>query len=264
MAALFSEVGRSFRHFLSEAGATWRLGAAAASRFLLNPLRGEPIRWRLTLRQAVEAGNRSLPLVVLLCFLVGMIVALQSAYQLQRFGASVLVADLVAVSMSRELGPLLTAIIVTGRFGSSIAAQLGTMRVTQEVDALEVMGFDPVSYLVVPRLVALTVMLPCLTVFADLAGMLGGWLVGTQILGIGGYAYLSRTADALVFKDLYAGLAKAVAFAVVIGLVGCHKGLSTRGGPEQVGQATTITVVRSIILIVFVDLFVTAMFYVGT
>lgn len=262
-AAALSEVGRAVRHFLTEAGAIARMAAAAGSRLLLNPLRGEPIRWRQTIHQAVEAGNRSLPLVALLCFLVGMIVALQSAYQLRTFGASVLVADLVAVSMSRELGPLLTAIIVTGRFGSAIAAQLGTMRVTQEVDALEVMGFDTVSFLVVPRLVALIATLPCLTVFADVVGVGGGLLVGTGILGIGSEAYLSRTAEALTFQDIYAGLAKSVAFAAVIGLVGCHKGLATRGGPEQVGRATTVTVVRSIILIVFVDLFVTALFYVG-
>ncbi len=264
LATLLGEVGSSIRHFLAEAGAISRLAATAGSRFLTNPFRGEPIRWRQTARQAVEAGNRSLPLVALLCFLVGMIVALQSAYQLQRFGASELVADLVAVSMSRELGPLLTAIIVTGRFGSAVAAQLGTMRVTQEVDALEVMGIDTVSYLVVPRLLALLLTLPCLTVFADLVGIGGGLLVGTGILGIGGEAYLTRTADALVFKDIYAGLAKALAFALVIGLVGCQKGLATRGGPEQVGRATTVTVVRSIILIVFVDLFVTALFYVGS
>ena len=263
LGASLQAVGSSARHLLQEAGETWRLFAGTSSRLLLNPWRGEPIRWRQSIAQALEAGNRSLPLVALLCFLVGIIVALQSAYQLQRFGAAELVADLVAVSVSRELGPLLTAIIVTGRFGSAVAAQLGTMRVTQEVDALDVMGIDTISYLVAPRLLALLLAMPCLTVFADMVGIFGGFVVGVGMLGIGSEAYLSRTADALSLQDVWAGLAKSAAFALVIGLVGCQQGLATRGGPEQVGRATTRTVVRSIILIVFVDLFVTALLFLG-
>ncbi|ANM32337.1 hypothetical protein ABI59_18150 [Acidobacteria bacterium Mor1] len=246
-----------------QTGETWRLFAGVCSRLLLGPFRGERLRLRQAIGYAVEAGNRSLPLVALLCFLVGVIVSLQSAHQLRTFGAADLVADLVAVSMSRELGPLLTAIIVAGRFGSAIAAQLGTMRVTQEIDALDVMGFDVVSYLVAPRLLALVVVMPCLAVFADIVGILGGWAVGTTALGIGSPAYLQRTAEALELQDVWAGLAKAMAFGLVIGLVGCQQGLATRGGPEQVGRATTRTVVRSILLIVVVDLFVTALFYVG-
>jgi phospholipid/cholesterol/gamma-HCH transport system permease protein len=191
-----------------------------------------------------------------------MIMALQSAYQLRAYGALDLVSSLVAVSISRELAPLLAAIIVAGRFGSSIAAELGTMRVSNEIDALEVMGIDPTSFLVVPRLVALLLTLPCLTIFADLIGILGGMFVGVGVLDLGLGAYLEDTVDSLVLQDIYTGLVKSVAFAAIIGLVGCHQGLATRGGAEQVGRATTSAVVRSIVLVIFADLFVTAWFFV--
>jgi phospholipid/cholesterol/gamma-HCH transport system permease protein len=171
------------------------------------------------------------------------------------------VASLVAISVTRELAPLLTAIVVAGRFGSAIAAELGTMRVSQETDALIVMGIDPVSFLVVPRLVALMITLPCLTVFADVVGILGGQLVAVTVLemGVGGYAAL--TFDALVLEDILTGLVKSVAFAAIIGLVGCHQGMNTRGGAEEVGRATTASVVRSIVLMICADLFVTAIFF---
>jgi phospholipid/cholesterol/gamma-HCH transport system permease protein len=247
---------------LAETGALWRLAVQATRSFVLAPFIGGKIRFRETLVQAVRAGNGSLPLVALICFLVGMIMALQSAYQLQTYGALDLVSSLVAVSMSRELAPLLAAIIVAGRFGSAIAAELGTMRVSNEIDALEVMGIDPTSFLVVPRLIALMITMPCLTIFADLIGILGGMLIGVGVLELGFGSYLEDTVDSLVLQDIYTGLVKSVAFAAIIGLVGCHEGLSTRGGAEQVGRSTTSAVVRSIVLIIFADLFVTAWFYV--
>jgi len=228
----------------------------------VGPFRGERVRARATVAQAVRAGVDSLPLVALICFLVGMIMALQSAYQLRDLGAMDLVAGLVAVSMTRELAPLLTAIIVTGRVGSAIAAELGTMKVSQEIDALLVMGLHPVSFLVVPRLVALVVTLPCLTIFADVIGILGGQAVAVVGLGMGADRYVALTVDAMVLEDVYAGLVKAAAFAGIIGLVGCHEGLKTSGGAEEVGRATTTAVVRSIVLIIVADLFVTALFYV--
>ena len=190
-----------------------------------------------------------------------MIVALQSAYQLQRMGAVNLVANLVAVIVTRELAPLLTAIVVAGRFGSAIAAELATMKVSQEIDALTVMGIDPVSFLVVPRVLALLISLPCLTVFADLVGILGGLVVAVGSLGLGMSAYVTDSVDALRLEDIVTGLVKAVSFAGIIGLVGCHQGLGTRGGAEEVGRATTASVVRSIVLIIAADLFVTALFY---
>ena len=255
-------LGHATLNMLAEAGAMWRLAVQATRSFVETPLRGGKVRFRETLVQAVRAGNGSLPLVALICFLVGMIMALQSAYQLYAYGALDLVSSLVAVSISRELAPLLAAIIVAGRFGSAIAAELGTMRVSNEIDALEVMGIDPTSYLVVPRLAALLVTLPCLTIFADLVGILGGMFIGVGVLDLGFGAYVEDTVDSLVLQDIYIGLVKSVAFAAIIGLVGCHQGLTTRGGAEQVGRSTTSAVVRSIVLVVFADLFVTAIFYV--
>lgn len=255
-------VGRSTVNFLGDTGATWRLAVEALARFLSGPFRPENLHFRATVEQCVRAGYSSLPLVALISLLMGMIMALQSAYQLHELGALNLVADLVALAVTRELAPLLTAVIVAGRFGSSVAAELGTMKVSQEVDALIVMGIDPVSFLVVPRLVALVVSLPCLTIFADLVGILGGYTVAVGALGIGSGTYISNTVDALVLQDIFTGLAKAVVFALIIGLVGCQRGLQTEGGAEEVGRSTTSSVVRSIVLVIAADLFVTAFSYV--
>jgi len=254
-------LGRSTRNLFADTGGLWALASTSATRALLGPFRGERMRLRETVKQSVRAGVNSLPLVALICFLVGMIMALQSAYQLRQLGALDLVASLVSISMTRELAPLLTAIVVAGRFGSAIAAELGTMQVSQEIDALTVMGIDPVSFLVVPRLVALVIVLPCLTVFADVIGILGGQAVAVGVLEIGADRYVALTLDSLVLEDIYTGLVKAVAFAAIIGLVGCHQGLTTRGGAEEVGRATTTSVVRSIVLVIGADLFVTAVFF---
>jgi len=254
-------VGNTTLGLLADTGALWRLTASASERLFIGPLRGERPRFRSTIIQSVRAGYDSLPLVSLICLLVGMIMALQSAYQLRQLGAMELVPSLVAISVTRELAPLLTAIIVAGRVGSAIAAELGTMKVSQEVDALTVMGIDPVSFLVVPRLVALVIALPCLTVFADVIGILGGMLVSVTMLGMGSSWYVAFTFDSLDLQDIITGLVKAGVFAGIIGLIGCHQGLATEGGAEEVGRSTTASVVRSIVLIIGADLFVTALFY---
>lgn len=261
VSGVIRSAGAATLNLLADTGAVWRLCVSALSSAVIGPLRGERIRLRATMAQGVLAGFDSLPLVALITFLIGMIMALQSAYQLAQLGALDLVPSLVAVSMTRELAPLLTAIIVAGRVGSAIAAELGTMRVSQEIDALTVMGIDPVSFLVVPRLVALAMAMPCLTIFADAIGIFGGLLVSVSVLGMGANGYLMLTADSLVLQDVYTGLVKALAFATIIGLVGCHQGLETRGGAEAVGKATTTSVVRSIVLVICADLFVTALFY---
>lgn len=254
-------LGHATLSFLADAGAIGRLAVSAADRLLVGPFRGARVHGRATLVQCVEAGNRSLPLVALICLLVGMIMALQSAYQLEKMGAIELVPNLVAISVTRELAPLLTAIIVAGRFGSAIAAELGTMKVSQEIDALTVMGIDPVGFLVVPRLLALIVSMPCLTVFADLIGIVGGLVVSVGVLEMGTGGYVALTLDALVLQDVFTGLVKSVLFASIIGLIGCQQGLQTTGGAEEVGRSTTASVVRSIVLIVSADLFVTALFF---
>ncbi|MFQ5525835.1 MAG: MlaE family ABC transporter permease [Thermoanaerobaculia bacterium] len=247
---------------LAEVGRMSRLAGATARHVLVEPWRGKPLRVRSTVEQLLRAGNDSAPLVALIAALIGIILALQSAYQLRQLGATHLVADLVAVSVTRELAPLMTAILVAGRAGSAIAAELGTMKVSEEIDALEVIGLDPVNFLVVPRILALLIAVPCLTLIADLIGILGGCGIGVAVLGIGAGAYLSDSAAILVQEDLWGGVLKALAFGGIIGLVACQQGLGTRGGADEVGRSTTATVVRSIVLIIVADMFVTALLFV--
>lgn len=247
---------------LAEAGRMWGVAVAAGRQAALGPFRGQPFRLRATVEQIVRVGNESLSLVALIAALIGIILALQSAYQLRQLGATHLVADLVAVSVTRELAPLMTAILVAGRSGSAIAAELATMKVSQEIDALEVMGLDPIDFLVLPRVVALVIAVPCLTLFADLVGILGGLVAGVAALGLSAGAYFSDSLAVLVLEDVFGGVVKAAAFGGVIGLVACQRGLATHGGAEQVGRSTTTTVVRSIVLIIAVDLFVTAVLFV--
>lgn len=247
--------------WLADLGRLYLLAQQAVVQALLGPSRGQRFRLRSSVEQTQRAGVDSLPLVMLISFLVGMILALQSAYQLRQLGAQNLVASLVAVSVVRELAPLLTAILVAGRVGSAVAAELGTMKVSQEIDALTVMGIDPVAALVVPRLLALTLAVPCLTLFADAVGILGGGFVATTLLGMRLDTYLLDSLNALQLQDLIGGVLKATLFGATIGLVGCHQGLSTRGGANEVGVATTRAVVRSIVLIIGVDLVVTALLY---
>ncbi|MEM1179566.1 MAG: ABC transporter permease [Acidobacteriota bacterium] len=256
-------LGAAVEEELATAGRLAGLSAQAADRALVGPFRGERPRWRAWVKQVERAGTGTLPLVALISLLIGMILALQSAHQLQQLGVVQLVADLVAISVTRELAPLMTAILVAGRVGSSIAAELGTMKVSQEVDALTVMGIDPVAYLVVPRLGGLLIAVPCLTFFADALGILGGSAVGTFVLGLGFSSYWADSIAALSLEDLWSGVVKSFFFGGLIGLVACQQGLETRGGASAVGRSTTAAVVRSIILIIAADLIFTAWFYVG-
>lgn len=262
-AAAGRAAGASTLRFVTETARMWALGWSAVRTLATGPWRGQPLRLRAVVEQVRRAGNQSLPLVLLIAVLVGMILALQSAYQLRRLAAEDLTAALVAVSVTRELAPLLTAILVAGRVGSAIAAELGTMSVSQEIDALVVMGISPIHFLVVPRLLGLLIALPCLTVLADLAGILGGCAVAASTLAISTRSYLLESLEALEMRDLWGGVIKSAAFAAIIGLVGCQQGLQTRGGADEVGRATTTSVVRSIVLMIGADLFVTALLYSG-
>jgi phospholipid/cholesterol/gamma-HCH transport system permease protein len=262
LAAALARSGGPALDALGFVGSLALLGWASLRSLGRSLVRAQPLRAGEIVQQMREAGNRSLPLVALISALIGMILALQSAYQLQQFGATSLVADLVAISVTRELAPLLAAIVVAGRVGSAIAAELGTMRVSEEIDALTVIGIDPVAFLVVPRVLGLLVTLPCLTTFSDALGILGGFVVATLGLGLAPLPYLRASLDALVLEDIFGGLLKAACFALLIGLVGCQRGLSVRGGPEQVGRATTSAVVTSILLVIVADLGVTALLYV--
>jgi phospholipid/cholesterol/gamma-HCH transport system permease protein len=209
----------------------------------------------------VRIGVESLPIVFLIAGSMGMIVALQAATQLRRVGATIYVADLVGISLTRELGPLMTAIIIAGRSGSAIAAELGTMKVSEEVDALTAIGLDPVEFLALPRIVAMGIMLPCLTVLADVVGIFGGVVVAWVSLGIPVGNYIQQTLRALLLKDIFSGLIKSWVFAGIIAGVGCYQGFRVEGGAEGVGKRTTTSVVESIFLIIAADLAFTLIFY---
>ena len=220
-----------------------------------------PIRGKTVVYELWKIGAQSWFIVSLSSLFVGMVLAFQSAYQMQKLGAGIYIASLVSLSVVREIGPVMTALIVAGRVGSAIAAELGTMKVTEQIDALVTLATDPVRYLVVPRLLATLVALPLLTVWADVLGIGGGFLIGTMKLGILPSLYWKMTTLPLVFKDLASGLLKTVVFALIICVVSCFEGFRTEGGAEGVGRATTQAVVSSFILVIAADCFSTAAFY---
>jgi len=217
-------------------------------------------KWQV-LEQMQKIGIASFPIVFLVSLFTGMVLALQSAYQMQKVGAEMYLASLVALSITRELGPVLTALIVAGRCGAAITAELGTMKVTEQIEALETLSANPVRYLVVPRFLALLFMLPLLTILADFFGIAGGYLIGVGKLNITHSMYLKMTWDPLALKDVTTGIIKSISFAVIICVISCFEGLNSKGGAEGVGEATTSSVVRSFILIIVADCFFTALFY---
>ena len=220
-----------------------------------------PLRRRQIVEQMSRIGVDSLPIVSLISLFTGMVLALQSAYQMQRFSAEMYIASLVAFSMTRELGPVLTALIVAGRVGASITAEIGTMQVTEQIDALETLATNPVKYLVTPRFLALIIMMPMLTLYSDVIGILGGYVIGVYKLGISHAMYMKNTWQPLKYKDIYTGLIKSFFFAIIICIVACYEGMTAKGGAEGVGRSTTSSVVVSFILIIASDCFFTALFY---
>ena len=217
-------------------------------------------RWRDLPMIAERAGADGLPITLLINFLVGLIIALQAALQMERFGAEIFVADLVGLSITRELGPLMTAILVAGRSGAAFAAELGTMRVNEEVDALSALRIDPLAYLVVPRVLALVLVVPILTLLGDLVGIGGGLVIASFSLDLGWEAYLRRVAGAVGLSDVAVGLMKSAAFAGTIALVACQRGLATRGGATGVGRSTTSAVVSILFLLIVLDALFTGLF----
>lgn len=206
-------------------------------------------------------GVESLPIVSLLGLFIGVIMALQTAYQMQRMGSEMYIASLVALSIVRELGPVITALVVAGRVGAGITAEIGSMRVTEQIDALQTFATNPIKYLVVPRFIALGLMLPILTLYADFIGILGGYLVCVNRLGIASSLYINMTSNSILIKDLLTGLAKSVFFGLIIAFVSCYEGFNVKGGAEGVGKATRFAVVETFILIIAADCFFTAFFY---
>jgi len=218
------------------------------------------VNWRDVLRVMERAGADGVPIVVLLTFLVGMVTAFQAIVQLRQFGADIFVADLVALSVARELGPLMTAIIVAGRSGAAFSAELGTMAVSEEIDALKTLGLSPYGYLVYPRLIALVVVVPILTLIGDACGVLGGVFVTMLRLDITLATYFQRTQQILDMWDVGGGVLKSVVFGWAIALIACQRGLATRGGAEGVGRSTTSAVVTSLFAIVVIDSLFTVIF----
>jgi phospholipid/cholesterol/gamma-HCH transport system permease protein len=228
---------------------------------IVAPLRGKGLRVKSAVESFVEFGVRSLPIVGMICFLVGVIIALQSSYTLSKWGANRFIATLVAVSALREMAPLMTAILITGRSGSAITAEIGTMKVGEEIDALEVMGLNPIKYLVVPKFMAMLLAVPCVTVVAMFIMVFGGFAASVFVVGVDPTIYIQMTTESLVEKDLFIGMVKSVFFGVAICWVGVYRGLQVEGGAEGVGRQTTSSVVTSIFLIIVVDLFFTVLFY---
>lgn len=204
-------------------------------------------------REAIAIGNEGLPIVAVVALLVGLVTAFQAADQLRQFGANIFIANLVGLGVVRELGPLITAILIAGRSGSAMAAELGTMAVEEEIDALRVMGIDPVPYLVVPKAFATLVSVPALTMLANIVGILGGFIIAIGYLDLSPDAFYAQLVSALDPWDLLTGIIKSVLFAAVIVSVGCHFGLRLHGGAEDVGRAATDAVVASLFLIILVD-----------
>lgn len=261
MIRIFEAIGREVIRW---ARVTVRFGELCFSTIywiVFGPLRGKPMRVRVVFEQMVFMGIQSVVIVFFVCFFTGIVLAMQSAHQLSKMGGTIYVASLVTISICRELGPVLTALVIAGRIGAAITAEIGSMRVNEQIEALETMAISPVRYLVVPKLIALVVMLPCLTVIGDIAGILGGYVIGTTTLNISSPLYWQTAMKFLTLKDIYTGLSKPFVFAVIIAMVGSYQGLHTRGGAVGVGKATTVSVVASFILIIIADSIVTGIYY---
>jgi len=250
-------LGREFQEGVQTLGGMGLL-AGTAFGWLVLVLRGRArmtsFRRHSIVGQMVRVGVEAVPVICLTVFFIGVIIALQMAHVLEAFGVIRYVGSVVGVSMVRELGPLIAAVVMSGFAGAAIAAEIGTMTVGEEIMALETSGLDPVPFLVVPRLLACMVMIPVLTVIADFVGILGGYLVGVVL-------HLEKTIDYLVTKDMVTGLIKAEAFGMLICLVACYQGFKVTGGAQGVGRATTRSVVLSVVYIILADSFFTSIFY---
>jgi len=237
------------------------LGALALlTRDALRSVLTRPPEWRRVSEQLEQVGWRSLTIVNLTALFTGMVLALQLGNYLARFGAKMFVSRIVGMSLVREMGPVLTALMIGGRVGAGITAELGTMAVTDQVDAIRALGASPIRNLVVPRLIAVVVMLPVLTTIGDLIGVLGGLLIGVTELNVGADFYMNSLVQVLLLDDVLSGLGKSIFFGYFIGIIACHNGLTVTGGADGVGRATTRTVVAASITVLVSDFFLTKLF----
>jgi phospholipid/cholesterol/gamma-HCH transport system permease protein len=252
-----SGLTRTLRLFLENAGGMFELLLDSLYWTFVAPFREKTEHRRLTFPLMEAIGNKSFGIVALVAFLIGMILVIQTGYILERYGQVRQVSGLVAVTMTRELGPLMTAIVIVARVGASFTAGLGTMQISDEVLALRTMSINPVGYLVAPRLIAILIMLPCLTIFANVVGIGGGCAMGLTF-GLDPYVYIDDSISFLQLQDLISGVAKSALFAVVICIVSCHMAFKVEGGPEGLARNTMLSVVTQLVLVISVDGFVAA------
>ncbi len=256
MSTVIRALGQRFLDFVAYAGGAFSLFMQTLFWIAVPPFRGKQVY-----QQMVKIGVQSLAISTLTSFFIGVVITFQSAYQMDKVGASLYIPSLVSISMTREIGPILTALVVAGRVGASIAAELGSMKVTEQIDALETLATNPVKYLVAPRFLALFTMLPILTIYADVVGIIGGYIVAVYKLGLSHSLYIRMTFEPLVLKDIFTGLFKTLIFASIICIVSCFEGMKVEGGAEGVGAATTRAVVTSFILVIASDALFTMIFY---
>ena len=262
MAALIEGVGKKTLNQLDYVGGlSIQLWASLRAMGASFPIVGNRYRWKASVGQMLQIGVSALPMVGLMAVCSGFILAMQGASELRRLGAMHYVIDLVAVGFTRELGPLLTAIAVSGRSGSAFAAEIGTMRVTEEIDALRVMAFEPVEFVLAPKYLAALIMVPCLSIAANVCGILAGgiFMFFSTHLGLG--LYLQYVLTSIQLRDVISGLIKSLAFATIIVHVGCLEGFRVHGGPDAVGRSTTTAVVKSTFLVIVADVLFTTIFY---
>ena len=261
MIKFISKVGSSVVNVFEQTIEVLCLLADTCYYIFIGPFRKKTPKYANILEQMIFMGLQSFPITFFVALFTGIVIAMQSAYQLKIFGAEIFTASMVSVSMARELAPVLTGLVVAGRVGAAITAEISSMKVSEQIEALETMALDPVRFLVVPRVLALIIMLPCLTVLSDIVGIIGGFIVGVFSIGLNSYRYMDMSFEFLLWKDVWTGLVKSFVFGLTISLVGCYMGLNAKGGAEGVGRATTLSVVTSFILIILFDCVLTGIFY---
>ncbi len=253
--AFLIEQATEFRDFVRFCGSFFEVAIASVR----HPGR---FRWKETFYYLQSAGPNAMTILFLISFLLGLVMAFQAAIELMKFGANIYVADLVSLALTRELAPVFTAIILAGRSGSAFAAEIGTMKIGEELDALTVMGFDLTEFIALPKVIALMIAAPLLTMWANFSGLLGGIAVSSVSLDLTPYSFMHEVYTAITFGDIAGGLLKAEVFAILIALVGCFCGFQTGVGADSVGRQTTAAVVRGLFLIIFADAVLTVLFYI--
>ena len=261
MIIFFEKIGHFCKCWISVIFDFSRLFLSTLYWIVVSPLKKKPVYIKSIFEQMVFMGVNSILIVFFVIFFTGVVLAMQSAPQLRQMGAVFYVAGLVSVSICRELGPVLTALVIAGRIGAAITAEIGSMKVNEQIEALDIMGINPVRYLIIPKFIALLIMLPCLTIIGDVAGILGGYFIGIGNLDINSGLYIQTASKFLTMKDIYTGISKSFVFAMIITMVGSYQGLKTKGGAVGVGQSTTKSVVASFILIIIADSILTAIYF---